>query len=177
MIEQKIRSEVRDIIDFPKDGIVFKDITPILKNPALCTEIVEEFVTRVAHLKIDAIVGIESRGFLFGMLLANRLQKPFIPVRKEGKLPYKSIKTVCDLEYGTAVLEIHQDAFPAGSKVLLHDDLLATGGTISAAVDLIQQLGGNVVACSFLISLNFLDGKKLIEEDLQKECIVLLEYQ
>lgn len=176
MIAQKISSEVRDIKDFPKKGVIFKDITPILKNQSLCTEIIDEFVNRLQHLEIDVILGVESRGFLFGMLLANRLQKPFVPVRKEGKLPYKAIKTKCDLEYGSATLEMHIDAFPAGSKVLIHDDLLATGGTVNAAAQLVDSLGGKVAGFSFLVGLDFLGGKRKLEK-WGKDCIVLLEYQ
>ncbi len=176
MIEQKIKKVVRDIIDFPKEGIVFKDITPILKDQELCSEIIETFLDRFKHLEIDAIVGVESRGFLFGILLANKMKKPFIPIRKQGKLPYKAVCEQYDLEYGSAVLEIHEDAFAKGSKVLIHDDLLATGGTINAAAKLVGKLGGEICGFSFLIGLSFLNGKDILKR-WSPNCIVLAEYE
>lgn len=159
MIEQKLKTAVRDILDFPKPGIVFKDITPILKDPQLCREVVDAFIEKLEAKEFDAVVGVESRGFFFGMMLAQRLNLPFIPIRKPGKLPYTTIQQTYDLEYGSSTIEIHKDAFPAGTKVLLHDDLLATGGTIIAASKLIEQMGGTVSAMAFVISLDFLDTK------------------
>lgn len=158
MFETKLKAAIRDIPDFPKPGIVFKDITPILKDQELCTAIVEEFAARLAGTDIDVIAGIESRGFLFGMMLANRLGVPFIPIRKKGKLPFKTISESYQLEYGEATIEIHEDAFPAGTKVLIHDDLLATGGTVVATAQLIEKLGGQVAGFSFVISLDFLQA-------------------
>lgn len=162
MIENKIKEAVRDIIDFPKEGIVFKDITPILQNSQLCNEVVDAFAERCQGLELDAIVGVESRGFLFGFLLANKLSIPFIPIRKEGKLPAETLKQAYDLEYGTSSIEIHTDAFKPGAKILVHDDLLATGGTIIAASKLVEKVGGEIAAFAFVISLDFLDGKKRI---------------
>lgn len=159
MITEKIKKTVRDVIDFPKPGIVFKDITPILKDPDLCQEIVKALAAQLADEKIDVVAGIESRGFLFGPGLAQLLNVPFIPIRKAGKLPYKTIKESYALEYGTATIEVHEDALFPGQKVLIHDDLLATGGTVVAASKLMMQLGATVAAYSFIISLDFLNGK------------------
>ena len=164
MIETKIKQAVRDVADFPKPGIIFKDITPILKDAALCTEITDALVQQFSELKIDVVAGIESRGFLFGMSLAQALGVPFVPIRKAGKLPYKTIQQSCTLEYGSAVLELHEDALEAGQHVLIHDDLLATGGTVVAASKLVQQLGAEVAAFSFIISLDFLNGKERLQQ-------------
>jgi adenine phosphoribosyltransferase len=144
MIEQQIKSAIRDIPDFPKPGIVFKDITPILKDPALCENIVEAFVEQLKGIRIDVVAGVESRGFLFGLTLACKLGVPFIPVRKAGKLPYAIKQKVYDLEYGSATIEMHTDAFEPGQHILIHDDLLATGGTVTAASELINEMGGIV---------------------------------
>lgn len=159
MIEEKIKNNLRDVADFPKPGIIFKDITPLLKNQELCSQIVDEFVSQLGDLEFDAIAGIESRGFLFGLMLANKLNKPFIPIRKAGKLPYTTIQQSYNLEYGSAVIEIHEDAFQPNQKILIHDDLLATGGTVEATSLLIQKMKGEVVGFTFLISLDFLEGK------------------
>lgn len=159
MIEAKIKQTLRDVVDFPKPGIVFKDITPLLKDPELCKEITAALKDQLATVKIDVVAGIESRGFLFGLALAQALNVPFVPIRKAGKLPYKTIQQTYDLEYGSATLEVHEDAFTAGQNVLIHDDLLATGGTVVAASMLVQQLQANVAAYSFLISLDFLNGR------------------
>jgi adenine phosphoribosyltransferase len=164
MIEQKIKNAIRDIPDFPKQGIIFKDITPILKDQELCSQILEEFVIQLKNLEFDAIAGIESRGFLFGLMLANKLNKPFIPIRKAGKLPFKTIQQSYDLEYGSATIEIHSDAFAPGSKILIHDDLLATGGTVEATSLLIQKMEGQIAGFSFLVSLDFLNGKSRLEK-------------
>jgi len=163
MIEHELTNTVRDIIDFPKPGIVFKDITPILQDTQLCTEIVDAFAEKCKDLQLDAIVGIESRGFLFGLLLANKMSLPFIPIRKEGKLPAETFKQAYDLEYGTSSVEIHKDAFKPGARLLIHDDLLATGGTIIAASKLVEKMGGEIAAFAFVISLDFLNGKERIE--------------
>ncbi|MES2829613.1 MAG: adenine phosphoribosyltransferase [Bacteroidota bacterium] len=160
MIASQIKQYVRDVKDFPKEGIVFKDITPILKEPELCAKIVDELLLQMDDLKIDVVAGIESRGFLFGLQLAQRLNVPFVPIRKAGKLPYRTVKQSYDLEYGSAVIECHEDAFLAGQKVLIHDDLLATGGTVVAATKLVQQLGAEVSGYSFIISLDFLNGRE-----------------
>ena len=163
MISDKIKQIIRDVPDFPKPGIVFKDITPILKNPGLCDEIADALAQQLTNTKIDVVAGIESRGFLFGLALAQKLKVPFVPIRKAGKLPYKTIQQSYDLEYGSATLEVHEDAFDAGQKVLIHDDLLATGGTVVAASALVQKLGAEVVGYSFLINLDFLKGKERLK--------------
>ncbi len=159
MLEERLKSVIRDIPDFPQPGIVFKDITPILKDQQLCSEIVDQLVAHLQGMEIDAIAGIESRGFLFGMLLANRLNIPFIPIRKQGKLPFKTISESYKLEYGQATIEVHEDAFAPGSKVLIHDDLLATGGTVVAASKLLEKLGADIVGYTFIISLDFLQSQ------------------
>lgn len=163
MIETKIKRTVRDVNDFPKPGIIFKDITPILKDAVLCAEITAALAKQLEGVKIDVVAGIESRGFLFGMSLAVLLGVPFVPMRKAGKLPYKTIQHSYDLEYGSATLEIHEDAFVPGQQVLIHDDLLATGGTVVAASHLIHKLGAEVAGYSFIIALDFLNGRERLE--------------
>lgn len=175
MIDRKLRSTVRDILDFPKPGIVFKDITPILQDPVLSREVVDAFIEQLEGVELDVVVGVESRGFFFGMMLAERLNLPFVPIRKPGKLPYATIRQSYDLEYGSSTIEIHEDAFPAGSRILLHDDLLATGGTIIAASKLIEQMGGTVSTMAFVISLDFLGAKKQLESYCNK-VISLISY-
>lgn len=160
MIEQRLKEAIRDVADFPKPGIMFKDITPILNDNTLCDDIVDETVKRLQGIKIDAVAGIESRGFLFGFLLAQKLRVPFIPVRKAGKLPYQTIAYTYNLEYGTATIEVHTDALKPGDNVLIHDDLLATGGTAIAAAELVKQLGGIVAGYSFIVELEFLNGRE-----------------
>ncbi|NIJ46383.1 adenine phosphoribosyltransferase [Wenyingzhuangia heitensis] len=156
-IQEKIKSVIRDVPNFPKEGILFKDITPILLNPTLVNELVAAMADQFKNDEIDAVAGIESRGYLFGILLAQKLQVPFIMIRKEGKLPAKTIKESYDLEYGSATIEVHEDAITPNSNVLIHDDLLATGGTAIAAAKLIQQKA-KVVGFSFVIELEFLKG-------------------
>jgi adenine phosphoribosyltransferase len=162
-LEQKIKSIIRDVPDFPKKGIIFKDITTILKNPDLCGEIVNEFIEKLKGTKVDAIVSTESRGFFFGFLLANKMRLPLIPLRKPGKLPYKTISCEYELEYGTACVEMHVDALEKGWNVLVHDDLLATGGTAEASAKLIRQQGARVAGFAFLLELDFLNGRKKLE--------------
>lgn len=164
MLQPRIKDAIRDVPDFPKPGILFKDITPILMDHRLCAEIAESIATQVADWKVDAIVGVESRGFLFGMMVAQALKVPFIPVRKAGKLPYQTISHEYALEYGTAKVEMHTDAIQPGWKVLIHDDLLATGGTACAAAELIQKQNGTVAGFSFIVTLDFLNG----EDELRK---------
>ncbi|WP_214071498.1 adenine phosphoribosyltransferase [Mucilaginibacter sp. dw_454] len=175
MIDQQIKAAVRDIPDFPKPGIVFKDITTILKDPKLCADIVDAFVAQLQGTRIDAIAGVESRGFLFGLTLATCLGVPFIPIRKAGKLPYTIRQKKYDLEYGTATIEMHTDAFEPGQHILLHDDLLATGGTVCAASDLIKEMGGVVAGFSFVVGLGFLNGKERIAP-ISDKIIVLADY-
>lgn len=160
MIEASIKKSIRDIKDFPKPGIVFKDITPILKDQKLCTDIIDAFVKKLEGLQFDAIAGIESRGFLFGLMLANRLNVPFLPIRKAGKLPHTTIQQSYDLEYGSAIIEIHEDAFEPGARILIHDDLLATGGTVEATSQLIKKMNGVIAGFSFIVSLDFLGGEE-----------------
>lgn len=163
MVSDKIKQIIRDVPDFPKPGIIFKDITPILKNPVLCNEIADALAEQLTNVEVDVVAGIESRGFLFGLALAQKLNVPFVPIRKAGKLPYKTIQQSYDLEYGSATLEVHEDAFDAGQKILIHDDLLATGGTVVAASALVQKLGAEVAGYSFLINLDFLNGKERLK--------------
>ena len=159
-IQDEIRTVVRDVPDFPKPGIIFKDITPIFKRPDLWDPICEKIIEDLGDLKVDSVAGMESRGFLFGTLIAKAMNVPFTLIRKKGKLPCDTIEYSYDLEYGSATLEIHKDALSPGDNVLVHDDLLATGGTAIAASELITQLGANVSAYSFLIELSFLNGRK-----------------
>lgn len=163
MIQDKIKERIRDVKDFPKEGILFKDITPILEDPKLCNEIIHEFVRVLSDVKLNAIVGVESRGFLFGMMLANQLGVPFIPVRKKGKLPYKTVSYKYDLEYGSAEVEMHIDTIKPNWRVLVHDDLLATGGTAMAAAELIKQQGASVAGFAFLVGLDFLNGNEKLK--------------
>ena len=158
MIEQKIKSVIRDVPNFPKEGIIFKDISTIMMNPQLSAEILDHLVELYKDKGLTKIAGIESRGFLFGYPLAIRLGLPFVLIRKKGKLPYEKLSYSYDLEYGSATIEIHTDAIEKNDKVLIHDDLLATGGSASAAAELIQQCGGEVEAFNFLVSLDFLNG-------------------
>ena len=162
-LEKRVQNSIRNIPDFPKPGIQFKDITPLLADPALCREIVDVLAAQLSGIQLDVVMGIESRGFLFGMLLAQRLNLPFVPVRKAGKLPFHTVSHEYALEYGTAKVEVHTDAIRPGMQVLIHDDLLATGGTAGAAAELAHKLGGHVAGFSFLIDLAFLDGKKALE--------------
>ena len=164
MLEQKIKSVIRDVPDFPKPGILFKDITPILHDQQLCNEIVSAFAAAVKDRNINAIVGIESRGFLFGFALANKLGVPFILVRKAGKLPYQKIAHEYELEYGSAKVEMHVDEIKKGWNVLIHDDLLATGGTAEAAARLIQMQEGKVAGFAFLVELDFLNGREKLKQ-------------
>lgn len=150
---------IRDIPDFPKPGIMFKDISPLLKDAKAFQTAIDRLVDHYRPLDIDYVVGIESRGFLVGAPLAYHLGKGFIPIRKPGKLPYKTEKIEYSLEYGSGSLEIHADALSQGHRLLVIDDLLATGGTVAATRALIERLGGHVVAAGFLVELAFLDGR------------------
>lgn len=175
MIDQQIKAVIRDIPDFPKPGIVFKDITPILKDPQLCDNILDAFIARLGNTRVDVVAGVESRGFLFGLSLACKLGVPFVPVRKAGNLPYTIKQKVYELEYGTATIELHTDAFEPGQHVLIHDDLLATGGTVTAASELIQEMGGVVAGFSFVVGLGFLNGREKITP-ISDRVIVLADY-
>ncbi len=158
-----IRKHIRDVKDFPKPGIVFKDITPLLQHPEAFQNAIEAFESRYRDLKLDVVAGIESRGFIFGAPLAMRLGASFVPVRKKGKLPYKTVETSYDLEYGSATIEMHTDAIRPGQRVLVVDDLLATGGTAGAACQLIEGQGGTIVECAFVVELEFLGGRDRIK--------------
>jgi len=163
MPQEKLKSTIRDVENFPREGILFKDITPVLADAKLCSKIVEEIHKNLYYggvKKIDAIAGIESRGFFFGFLLANRLGVPFIPIRKAGKLPFTTVSIEYELEYGTAKIEMNSDAITKGMNVLIHDDLLATGGTAAAAAELITRQGGSIAGFSFIINLGFLKGSE-----------------
>lgn len=153
------RDFIRDIPDFPKPGVQFKDITPLLGNPAAFGAVIERLVQAFSDQKIDAIAAAEARGFIFGAPLALALNVGFIPIRKPGKLPYATIATEYQLEYGSDRLEVHSDALRRGSRVLLLDDVLATGGTMKACCDLIEQTGAEVVACAFILELDSLRGR------------------
>jgi len=175
-IEDLLKQHVHEIEDFPKAGVSFKDITPILHNPELSKLVVRALAEYAKPLNVDAIVGIDSRGFLFGPSLARFLDLPFVLVRKQGKLPGDTIAHSYDLEYGSAALEIHRNALQPGQKVLIHDDLLATGGTAKASAELVQQLGAQVSAFAFVINLAFLNGAALLEP-YGASCHSLLSYQ
>lgn len=153
-----LQDYIRDIPDFPKPGILFKDITPLLSDPKASKFALDSLLELTSDLKIDKVVGIESRGFFFATLLADRLGAGFVPVRKPNKLPFDKISQEFELEYGTDRLEIHKDAISKGERVLIHDDVLATGGTAEATCKLVEELGGEIVQCNFLIELSFLNG-------------------
>lgn len=161
---ESLRGAVRDVPDFPKPGIVFKDITPILSDPLLFKSALDALTATVGGASVDKIVGIDARGFIFGAAVADRLNAGFIPMRKKGKLPHTTASAPYSLEYGEAEIEIHKDAIHPGEKLFLVDDLLATGGTAGAAVNLINELGGELVAISFLIELTFLNGRSQLDE-------------
>ncbi len=160
MTSAELSGSIRKVSDFPKPGIVFRDITTLLNDRNSFRAVNEIFVNRYKDSKIDKVVGIESRGFIFGASLALQLGAGFVPIRKKGKLPAETIHEEYSLEYGTDIIEIHKDAISKGERVLLHDDLLATGGTIAAATKLVQRLGGNIVGIAFLIELAFLNGRR-----------------
>lgn len=162
MIEQ-LKARIRDIPDFPKEGIIFKDITPLLRDAASFKQAVALMAGRYADVKIDQVVGIEARGFILGAALAYELGTGFVPIRKPGKLPYKTLRETYDLEYGTDSMEIHEDALEPGWKVLLVDDLLATGGTMRAAVNLVEKLGVEIHEIAFMVELSFLGGREKLK--------------
>lgn len=159
-----IENYIRDIQDFPKPGIGFKDITPLLANPEASKECLELLISGLKGQKVDKVIGVESRGFFFGTLLANRLNAGFVPVRKPKKLPFSTISATYDLEYGTDTLEIHTDAIKKGDKVLIHDDVLATGGTAKAVCELVEKLGGEIIQVNFIMELTFLNGREKIKQ-------------
>jgi adenine phosphoribosyltransferase len=158
-----LRQRIRDVPDFPEPGIVFKDITPLLQDPVAFRQAIFELSERFARERIDVVVGIEARGFLFGAPLALNLDAPFVPIRKKGKLPHKTVGVTYSLEYGDAAVEMHQDAVMPGKRVLIVDDVLATGGTMAAARALVEQVKGEVVALAVLVELEFLKGREKLE--------------
>jgi adenine phosphoribosyltransferase len=156
----RLRNKIRDIVDFPKPGIIFKDITPLIADPATLRLSVHQLIHPFLGRDINAVAGMEARGFVFGSLVAWELGLPFIPLRKPGKLPYNVQSVSYDLEYGSATLEAHVDAFSPNDRVLVIDDLLATGGTAMASCELIEKLGAKVEACAFVVELDFLEGRE-----------------
>jgi adenine phosphoribosyltransferase len=175
MLDSEINKIIREVIDFPKKGISFKDITPLLLDKEISDKIINEFIKRVEHLKIDAIVGIESRGFLYGFLLANQMSIPFVPIRKPGKLPCETLKYKYDLEYGSSEMEIHANDIQENWNVLIHDDLLATGGTACAAAELIKLSNANVAGFAFVVSLDYLKPNERLTP-YSSNIISLVEY-
>ncbi len=157
-----LKSKIRDIPDFPKAGIVFKDLTPIMGDGALLASAVQQLAAPFRRQDVTAVVGMEARGFIFGSLVAYALGCGFVPLRKPGKLPYETIKASYALEYGEASLEVHTDALTSRDRVLLVDDLIATGGTAVASCALINRLGATIVGCAFVVELEFLDGRKAL---------------
>lgn len=172
-LEQMIKTFVRDIPDFPQKGVIFRDITPLLKQPLLVKEIIDIFERFARERGVEVVAAIESRGFIFAMPLCLRLEVPFVPIRKEGKLPWATVKETYELEYGTATVEIHKDAIREGQKVLIVDDLLATGGTALASAKLVEKLGGKVAGIAFVIELTYLNGREKIKD---YEVLTLAKY-
>lgn len=160
----KLRELIRDVPDFPKPGVVFKDITPLLRHPAGLSLAVEYLTQPFRDQRVEVVVGAESRGFIFGTAVARNLSAGFVPIRKPGKLPAAVRSESYELEYGTDRLEIHEDAIQRGERVLMIDDLLATGGTMAACCKLVEYLGGNIIGCGFLIELAFLGGRAKLGE-------------
>jgi len=171
-LQARLMATIRDIPDFPKPGIIFKDITPVLSDVALLQATVDHFADAFRDAGVDAVVGMESRGFIFGAPIALALGAAFVPARKPGKLPYESIGVEYELEYGTARLEMHTDAIQAGARVLVIDDLLATGGTAAATNTLIRQLGGEIVANCFVVELGFLPGREALGNVLVQSIVI-----
>ena len=167
----ELKNYIRTIDDFPKEGISYKDITPLLLDPTASSFAVSEIIKGLEGQPIDKVLGIESRGFLLGMLIAKALDVGFVPIRKPGKLPAKTISQSYDLEYGSDTIEIHEDAIQKGEQILLHDDLLATGGTAAAACCLIETLGGEIAQVNFIIELDFLQGRELLPKGKVKSLI------
>lgn len=168
-----LKSYIRDVPDFPKPGIIFKDITPLLGDPQAFAAMIDAFADRYKNSGITRVCGIESRGFIIGAALALRMNVGFVPIRKAGKLPYKKIRREYSLEYGTDAIEIHADSVTRGEKVLLVDDLVATGGTAEAAVALLQDVGAEIVGIAFAVELEFLKGREKFD---QSKYFALLKY-
>lgn len=164
MIEEQLKAVIRDVPDFPKPGILFKDITPVLSDSSLSHKISDHLIHEMKPWGAEVVIGVESRGFFFGLPLSWGLNASFVPVRKPGKLPYETIEQSYDLEYGSAKIEMHKDAILPGQKVIVHDDLLATGGTALAAAKLVEACGGEVVGFSFLVNLSSLQGAEKLKD-------------
>jgi adenine phosphoribosyltransferase len=175
-IAQVLKSTIRDVHDFPKKGIVFKDISPLFQDVTAVKKTLEALVGQVKDLRPDVVIGVDSRGFLFGNSLAMALGVPFVMARKKGKLPFDKVSKTYELEYGSGEIEMHQDSFVQGAKVLVHDDLLATGGTGACVGELVKLLGGEVVAFSFIVNLSFLNGKEVLEKSCSK-VLSLVDYE
>lgn len=161
----QLKNIIRDIPDFPKKGIIFKDITTLLQDAGSFQKMVDLLAHRYIGKRIDKVVGVEARGFIIGAALAYKLGAGIVLVRKPGKLPSETFSKTYDLEYGTDTLEIHKDAIKPRERILIADDLLATGGTMAAVVDMVQSMGGDIVECCFMAELDFLDGRKKLPED------------
>ena len=164
MVAEDLKKVIRNVPDFPKKGIVFRDITTLIASKDAFKFVVDELTKRYSGKNIDYIVSIESRGFIFGAALAYRLGCGLVPVRKKGKLPYKTHQATYELEYGTDTLEIHEDAFQEGKNILIVDDLLATGGTVSAVIELVKKLGGKLIETAFVIELEFLNPRSKLKD-------------
>jgi adenine phosphoribosyltransferase len=169
-----LRRTIRDVPDFPKKGILFRDITPVLKSPALFEDVIGEFARRYRPRNVEGIAAVESRGFIFGAPLAVSLGVPFLLIRKKGKLPCRTCFAEYELEYGTDRIEMHEDAISRGQRILVMDDLLATGGTAVAAARLVESMGGTVVACVFVVELKFLNGRDKLKK---YEVVSLVAYE
>jgi adenine phosphoribosyltransferase len=168
-----LHAAMRDVPDFPQPGIVFKDITPLLSDPDLWDRCMAALVATSRGAKVDKVVGIDARGFIFAAVVADRMDAGFIPVRKKGKLPWHTIGIAYDLEYGSNHIEMHEDALKPGDRVLLVDDVLATGGTAAAALSLVRRAGGTIVAASFLVELAFLHGRAKLPADVRVESVLV----
>jgi len=162
-LEEEIKALIRDVPDFPQKGVIFRDITPLLKEPRVVGKIIDRFEEFAREKGIEVVAAIESRGFIFAMPLCLRLGVPFVPIRKEGKLPWKTVKETYELEYGTATVEMHEDGISQGQKALILDDLLATGGTALAGARLVEKLGGKVAGITFIIELTYLNGREKLK--------------
>jgi adenine phosphoribosyltransferase len=169
-----LKEKIRSIPNFPIEHITFRDLTTLMQDPKAFRETNDRFYNHFKNKKIDKVVGIDARGFIFGAVLAYSLNVGFVPVRKKGKLPYKTISEKYLLEYGTAEVEIHEDAIKKGERVVIVDDLIATGGTVAAAVNLVEKLGGQVVACAFVVELPDLKGRELIKDH---QMFTLIEFE
>lgn len=169
-----IKSKVRSIPDWPITGVIFRDITTLLQDPKVYKAICSIFYNRYVNEKVDKVVGIDARGFLFGSVLAYELGIGFVPIRKKGKLPYKTISESYTLEYGEATIEIHEDAISKGDRVVIVDDLMATGGTIAASAALVEKLGGDILECAFVIELPDLKGREKLGN---RNCFAIIEFE